>query len=97
MKAAFAILVGVAMVLAAPPAPVGNAVKGSCTYSANEKLNLGHNHDVNTGQILVGGKIVKGPKIGGSGCSPAWAVGGAITDKTPTPTKQGAAKKPVEG
>jgi hypothetical protein len=94
MKLSFTILVSVTMVLAAPPAPVKSG-KGTCTYSPNEKLNLGHNHDVNTGQLLAGGRIIKAPKIGGSGCSPAWAVGGALTDNTPTPTKQRASKKPV--
>jgi hypothetical protein len=56
-----------------------------CEYSAFEKFNLGHNHDVNTGSLLSGGKVVRGaPKVGGSGCAPAWAVGGDPSDKTPT-------------
>ena len=32
------------------------------------------------------------PKIGGSGCSPAWAVGGDISDNTPTKTTAGVQK-----
>jgi hypothetical protein len=76
-------LAATVLALPAPPAPAG-----SCTFSANEKLNLLHGHDVNTGKIKLGNTIT--PTliiIGGSGCSPAWAVGGKITDDTPTPTK----------
>jgi len=93
MKVTLALFASLAVVFALPAPPTGASTSGSCTFSANEKSNLGHNHDVNTGQLLVGGKVVKGaPKIGGSGCSPAWAVGGDPSDKTPTKTTAGAAK-----
>jgi len=61
-----------------------------CEYSFFEKFNMGHNHDVNTGTILLGGTVIKGaPRLLGSGCSPAWAVGGPVTDDTPTKTGAG--------
>jgi hypothetical protein len=99
MKFTLAILAFAATVLALPAPPTGKSAAAppagaaSCTFSGNEKLNLGHNHDVNTGKIKVGKTISSAaPKIGGSGCSPAWAVGGAIDDNTPTKTKVGAQK-----
>jgi hypothetical protein len=65
-----------------------------CEYSVFEKLNLGHNHDVNTGELLSDlfgdKKILKGfPRLLGSGCSPKWAVGGPLDDTTPTKTPSG--------
>ncbi|QDS74159.1 hypothetical protein FKW77_001563 [Venturia effusa] len=63
--------------------------KPQCEYSMFEKANLEHNHDVNTGKIKGGSTVVPyAPAILGSGCSPAWAVGGAIDDDTPTKTPQ---------
>jgi hypothetical protein len=91
MKFTLALIAFAATVFALPAPPGGT--DSSCTFSLNEKSNLGHNHDVNTGKIKIGGKISeKAPKIGGSGCSPAWAVGGDINDNTPTKTKVGAQK-----
>jgi hypothetical protein len=82
MKTFIALLTGLTAVLAVPVAPAG---RPQCEYSLFEKINLGHNHDVNTGQLLFGGSILKNlPKLLGSGCAPAWAVGGALTDDTPT-------------
>lgn len=61
--------------------------KAQCEYSMFEKANLGHNHDVNTGKIKGGSSVVPyAPALLGSGCSPAWAVGGSIDDDTPTKT-----------
>lgn len=61
--------------------------KPQCEYSMFEKSNLSHNHDVNTGKIKGGSTIVPyAPAILGSGCSPAWAVGGKVDDDTPTKT-----------
>ncbi|TID19374.1 putative ATP-citrate synthase subunit 1 [Venturia nashicola] len=86
-----------------PAGPAGAAgvagakdAKSSCTFSANEKSNLGHNHDVNTGMIKSGGKV-RDSKIAifGSGCSPAWAVGGDINDNTPTPTPKNLMKSKI--
>lgn len=75
-----------ALALPAPPPKDPNA-KTSCTFSANEKSNLAHGHDVNTGMIKVGNKVRdSGIAIYGSGCSPAWAVGGLVTDSRPTVT-----------
>ncbi|KAE9965804.1 hypothetical protein EG328_009391 [Venturia inaequalis] len=86
MQISFIILTSLATALALPVEPEP-AAKGTCTFSANEKSNLGHNHDVNTGMIKVGGKVTDSHiAVFGSGCSPAWAVGGAINDNTPTPT-----------
>jgi hypothetical protein len=87
MQFTLALLALAATVLAMPAPPKSGA--GACTFSANEKLNLLHGHDVNTGKIKLGSKITNTPIIiGGSGCSPAWAVGGKPDDDTPTPTKQ---------
>jgi hypothetical protein len=61
-----------------------------CEHSVFEKLNLGHNHDVNTGELLAFGNVLKGfPRLLGGGCSPAWAVGGKPDDDTPTKTPAG--------
>lgn len=61
--------------------------KAQCEYSMFEKANLTHNHDVNTGKIKGGSTVVPyAPALAGSGCSPAWAVGGKIDDDTPTKT-----------
>lgn len=88
MQITLIIIASLATAFALPLGPkTAAAAPGSCTFSANERSNLGHNHDVNTGMILVNGKPVNsGIAIFGSGCSPAWAVGGAATDKSPTPT-----------
>ncbi|KAF2434264.1 hypothetical protein EJ08DRAFT_693807 [Tothia fuscella] len=92
MKFTLSILALAATVLALPAPPAkgtGGAAPGGCTFSGNEKLNLQHGHDVNTGKIKTGTTIFNsGIIIGGSGCSPAWAVGGKSDDATPTPTKQ---------
>jgi hypothetical protein len=97
MKITFALLVSLPAIFAYPAekpaaAPAKSGAKvGQCQFSSFESFNLGHNHDVNTGTILIGGQIRKGaPKLMGSGCSPAWAVGGALDDKTPTLTSSGA-------
>jgi hypothetical protein len=99
MKVAFALLVSLPAILALPAQPGKPTAKGAqpaakgaaCQFSTFEKFNLGHNHDVNTGTILVGTTIKSGaPKLLGSGCSPAWAVGGALDDNTPTLTSVGA-------
>jgi hypothetical protein len=74
---------------AAPPSGASTVTPGKpqCEYSFFEKSNLGHNHDVNTGKIKAGSTVSPyAPAILGSGCSPAWAVGGAIDDETPTKT-----------
>jgi hypothetical protein len=87
MHVTLILLASLTTALALPVGPKSPNEKGTCEFSANEKSNLKHNHDVNTGMILVGGKPVNsGIAIFGSGCSPAWAVGGAPTDNTPTPT-----------
>ncbi|QDS70137.1 hypothetical protein FKW77_005704 [Venturia effusa] len=89
MKITLVVLASLTTALALPvPVPAKDpAGKGTCTFSINEKSNLGHNHDVNTGMIKVGGKVIDSHiAVFGSGCSPAWAVGGAIDDNTPTPT-----------
>lgn len=87
MQITLIFLASLASALALPVGPKSDAAPGSCQFSSNEKNNLKHNHDVNTGMILVGGKPVNsGIAVFGSGCSPAWAVGGAATDNTPTPT-----------
>ncbi|KAF2664443.1 hypothetical protein BT63DRAFT_89812 [Microthyrium microscopicum] len=85
----FTLIVSATLALAAPtPAPPADAAPQSCTFSANEKSNLGHMHDVNTGKIKIGGKISgKAPQIFGSGCSPAWANGGKIDDNSPQKTR----------
>ena len=73
----------------APPSGASTVTPGKpqCEYSLFEKANLGHNHDVNTGKIKGGSTVVPyAPALLGSGCSPAWAVGGAIDDDTPTKT-----------
>ena len=78
----------VTLTLAAPVILAGPAAVQPCTFSANEKANLGHNHDVNTGKIKIGGKVSgNAPEIFGSGCSPAWANGGAISDDSPQKTR----------
>jgi hypothetical protein len=79
-------------IAAAPPAPAsgskgsGNNKTPQCEYSAFEKFNMGHNHDVNTGSILIGGQVLRNaPKLNGNGCAPAWALpGGDISNTTPT-------------
>ena len=87
MQITLIILASLATALALPVGPKAPGDGKTCTFSANEKNNLKHNHDVNTGMILVAGKPVNsGIAVFGSGCSPAWAVGGAPTDNTPTPT-----------
>ncbi|KAF2434712.1 hypothetical protein EJ08DRAFT_646185 [Tothia fuscella] len=48
--------------------------RADCTPNPTETYHLGHGHDINTGDLFVGG-IVKhaGLKVGGgSGCIPAW-------------------------
>jgi hypothetical protein len=73
-------------------------VKGACTYSSNELLNLDHHHDINAGKLKqqdgtiksVGGVL----HYNGCGCSPAWAVGGKIDDYTPTKTPANLAPAP---
>lgn len=71
---------------------------GACKYSAFEKSNLGHNHDVNTGKIKYGKDIKSGaPALNGAGCSPAWAVGGRIDDNTPTVTPSDQRKNGLRG
>jgi hypothetical protein len=83
------LVISVALTVAAPTQQSQSAPPGACTFSANEKLNLGHNHDVNTGKIKLGGKVNgRAPQIGGSGCSPAWANGGSIDDNTPQKTRK---------
>lgn len=87
MQITLIILASLATALALPVAPKEPSAKGTCTFSANEKSNLLHNHDVNTGMLRVNGKVTDSHiAIFGSGCSPAWAVGGAPDDNTPTPT-----------
>lgn len=98
MQITIIILTSLATALALPVGPKAAAApaSGSCTFSANEKSNLKHNHDVNTGMILVAGKPVNsGIAIFGSGCSPAWAIGGAATDNTPTPTPKDLMKSKI--
>jgi hypothetical protein len=75
MKATLILLTAVSAAFAYPAQP-GAATPGTpqCEFSLFEKLNLGHNHDVNTGSILLGSTIIGAPKIFGSGCAPAWAV-----------------------
>jgi hypothetical protein len=93
----FTLAMSVALALAAPTQQTQSAPPAgpaSCKFSANERLNLGHNHDVNTGKIRYetkeGFKVSgKAPQIGGSGCSPAWANGGNIKDNTPQKTRMG--------
>jgi len=85
----FTLIISVALAVAAPGQQSQKAPAEACTFSANEKLNLGHNHDVNTGKIKLGGKVNgQAPQIGGSGCSPAWANGGDISDNTPQRTRK---------
>ena len=74
------------------------APKAACAYSEAEEFHVGHGHDLNTGKVIVGKTIINidpkkaakyGAKYGGkfptgSGCAPAWAVGGPLGDKTPT-------------
>ncbi|TID21376.1 putative ATP-citrate synthase subunit 1 [Venturia nashicola] len=77
---------------AAPPSSASGSStvtpgKAQCEFSMFEKANLTHNHDVNTGKIKGGSTIVPyAPALMGSGCSPAWAVGGRPDDNTPTKT-----------
>jgi hypothetical protein len=82
-------IISAALAVAAPAQRNQNATPEPCTFSVNEKLNLGHNHDVNTGKIKLRGKINGlAPQIGGSGCSPAWANGGEINDNNPQRTRE---------
>src|ERR1700753_4061902 len=74
------------------------APKAACAYSEAEEFHVGHGHDLNTGKVIVGKTIINidpkkaakyGSKYGGkfptgSGCAPAWAVGGILGDDTPT-------------
>lgn len=85
-----------ALALPAPPKDPKDPSKPGCTFSANEKSNLGHNHDVNTGMIKSGGKVRDSHiAVFGAGCSPAWAVGGDINDNTPTPTPKDLMKSKI--
>jgi hypothetical protein len=81
MRITLALLTSLTVVMALPAAPPKSA---QCEYSLFEKFNMAHNHDVNTGQLLFGSVIIPAPKLFGSGCAPAWAVGGDKTDDTPT-------------
>lgn len=84
-------VLGLAALASAVPAPVARNAEesvASCTFSRNEQLNLWHQHDVNTGKIKLNGAINgNAPQVGGSGCSPAWANGGALDDETPQKTR----------
>jgi hypothetical protein len=92
----FVLLSALAALALAAPAPEPQLPKaakgeydlpGACKFSSFEKSNLGHHHDVNTGKIKYDTKIKSGaPTLNGAGCSPAWAVGGAVNDNTPTVT-----------
>jgi hypothetical protein len=73
----------------AAPTSVETSAGEPCTFSSNEKLNLGHNHDVNTGKIKYGTTVSgKAPQVGGAGCSPAWANGGKLDDNSPQKTRK---------
>jgi len=73
------------------PAAGAGAAAGAagCAPNAFERFNLGHHHDVNTGDIVIGNTIRKGAaKVpGGSGCSPVWA-GGSYNDAATFPGGQ---------
>jgi hypothetical protein len=72
---AFFLLLGIAAAMPAKPLAGPN-----CKPNVFEHFNLAHHHDVNTGKVIVGHKIVQTPiNVGGSGCSPIWA-GGAYDD-----------------
>lgn len=87
MQITLIVLASLATAFALPVAPKDPAEKTTCTFSANEKSNLAHGHDVNTGKIKVGGTIRDSHiAIFGSGCSPGWAVGKDKDDDSPTPT-----------
>lgn len=59
--------------------------RAACEYSPVELAALKNNFDVNTGKLKLGFfAISTGIIIAGSKCSPAWAVGGSISDDTPT-------------
>lgn len=93
MQFALTLLALVATAFAAP-APIAATPKvaaaGSCKYDYTETWNMAHNHDINSG-IVKTGKTLKQFKAPlrytthkDGPCSPAWAVGGAIDDATPT-------------
>jgi hypothetical protein len=53
----------------------------ACVPNALERLHLGHAHDINTGDLFVGGLVKHaGLKVaGGSGCIPEWdRIGSAV-------------------
>ncbi|KAF2404300.1 hypothetical protein EJ06DRAFT_526383 [Trichodelitschia bisporula] len=53
----------------------------SCQPNSLEKVHLGHGHDINTGDLYQGGRVVHaGLKLpGGSGCLPDWEKDGPKT------------------
>ena len=63
----------------------GSSAKAACTPNLYEMANLYHHHDINTGDVLFGEKIISlgavGRQRGGTGCSPLWAAGGTYDDK----------------
>jgi len=62
-----------AILTLALPTPMG---KGACTPNVIEHFNLAHHHDVNTGLVIAGQKIIDSKiKYRASGCSPIWAGG----------------------
>ncbi|KAK3061187.1 hypothetical protein LTS18_006823 [Coniosporium uncinatum] len=67
----------------------GAAGAAGCTPNAFERFNLGHHHDINTGDIIIGSTVRKSAaKVpGGSGCSPVWA-GGSYNDAATFPGGQ---------
>jgi hypothetical protein len=66
----------------------GISSKATCTPNAFEKFNLNHHHDINTGDVIVGQKVINAGHLpGGTGCSPLWA-GGSYDDKSTFPGSQ---------
>jgi hypothetical protein len=59
--------------------------KVACTPNSLEALHLGHGHDINTGDLFVGGLVKHaGLKIpGGSGCIPEWERKGSAVGPGP--------------
>ncbi|KAF1989964.1 hypothetical protein K402DRAFT_401459 [Aulographum hederae CBS 113979] len=81
------LLAAAAFTATAAPAPQ-LAGAAPCTPSSFEKLNLQHHHDINTGKIIIGSRLVSSSvAVGGRGCSPLWA-GGSYDDRALFPNGQ---------
>jgi hypothetical protein len=62
-----------AITIAQQKSPVPQKGAGGCTFSSAESLHLGHGHDLNSGKVKLGDKILQVPKAN-TGCSAEWAA-----------------------